>query len=49
MNIHRPHPIASPADHRSKEVDEKMWEGLEDLDGIREDRRVVWEREKEEK
>lgn len=46
MSFHGPLPIASPAEHRHPEIDEKMWEKLEDLHRIREDEPVGWEREK---
>lgn len=46
MNIHGPLRIASPAEHRHQEVDEKMWEKLEDSDGIKEGEPAGWEREK---
>lgn len=36
-SVHGPLSIASPAEHRSQDIDEKMWERLEDLDRIKED------------
>lgn len=35
ISVHGSLPIASPAEHRHQEVDEKMWKKLKDLDGIR--------------
>lgn len=42
MNIHGPLGIASPAEHRHQDVDEKMWERLEDVHGIKEDEAAGW-------
>lgn len=35
MSIYGPFNIASPAEQRSQNIDEKMWERLEDLDRIK--------------